>query len=89
MRGWASLAAGLLVLASAAPALACINDREVNKSEREFKSTYNGDTPRGEPVPGYTPPAEDKGERIALLGGGSVLLLGACAVCLRKTARPS
>jgi hypothetical protein len=76
----------LALLASAAPrALACINDREVNRAEREFKSQY-------QPTAAPTPPAVSPGSRdsvlpIAFLAGGAVLLLAATATVLTPRKR--
>jgi hypothetical protein len=68
----------LALLAAALPARACINDREVKRSEREFKSQYQ--QPAGQPS--YEPPAEGRGESVAYVGWGSVLLLGSAVTVL-------
>jgi hypothetical protein len=77
--------AGLVLLAAGSPAPACINDSEVDKAEREFKSSYEKNTPRGTPAPDYAPPPKDRGLPLAFLGTGSVLLAGAAVVCFKKT----
>ena len=74
-----------MVLAIAVPAFACINDREVNAKEREFKSQYQESTPSVAPTPNYSPGGQDKLIPIAALGTGSLLLVGAGIVCLRRT----
>jgi hypothetical protein len=80
------LAALLSLSAFGTPVRACINDREVAQAEREFKSQYM------QPAPSYNPssqPPEGRGMSLALLGGGTVLLLGAAAVAFgpRKSRR--
>jgi hypothetical protein len=65
-------------------ASACINDREVNAKEREFKSQYQENTPRRAPEPWYSPPSEQKLVPFAALGTGSVLLIGAGVFCLKR-----
>jgi hypothetical protein len=74
----------LLLAAFASPVLACINDREVNRSEREFKSQYMTPTPTSEPS---TPPSQDSWTPFALLGGGAVLLVGATVTTFKQTRR--
>jgi hypothetical protein len=68
----------------ATPASACINDREVGKAEREFKSSYMGNTPNGQTVPAESSPGEDSTKPIAFLSIGSVLLVGAFVVTLKR-----
>jgi hypothetical protein len=82
-----AMSAGLLALSAACPARACINDRDVNRSEREFKSSYQDRQPAGEPAPQYTPPAPDQTRPFAMLGAGSALLVGAAVITLRPTRR--
>ena len=65
-------------------ASACINDREVNAKEREFKSQYQENTPRRAPEPWYSPPSEQKLVPFAILGTGSALLTGAGVFCLKR-----
>jgi hypothetical protein len=77
--------ASLLLFSAVPPARACVNDREVDRAEREFKSQYNGKPLRGEPAPEYAPPPAREGGPLAWLGGGSLLLAGACLVCFRRT----
>ena len=80
------LLACVLVLAATGTASACINDSEVDRSEREFKSSYNERSPRGEPAPEYSPGGEPTGP-LAFLGLGSALLAGACAMSLLRPGR--
>jgi hypothetical protein len=74
----------LLLAAIASPVLACINDREVNRSEREFKSQYMAPTPMSVPV---TQPSQDSWMPFAFLGGGAVLLVGATVTTIKQTRR--
>ncbi len=63
----------LIVLAS--PAVACLNDVVLPSHEREFRSQYKRSTPPTPAVePGY--PAGSS----LLLGGGTLLLIGAVGV---------
>jgi hypothetical protein len=66
--------AALLVLAPAAPA--CINDRDIVRSEQEFKSRYQEQQPQpapsSEPAPGRL--------AASLVLTGAVLMLGAVVV---------
>jgi hypothetical protein len=77
-----SVAALLTILAIAAPASACINDREVDRHEREFKSNYL------DPIlPGSLSPEAEPAVRPLAYGGlGAALLLGAFFVRSRKSA---
>jgi len=77
----------LMLLAAALPARACINDREVNRAEREFKSQYRQTAPTGQPAPS-PPQSRDSALPLAFLGGGAVLLLGATATVLKPRKRP-
>jgi hypothetical protein len=75
----------LALLGSAAlPARACINDREVNRAEREFKSQYLAPTPPTSDPSG----TQAKPIPIAFLAAG-VLLLGATAVILNPRKPPT
>jgi hypothetical protein len=74
----------LLLAAHATPVRACINDREVNRSEREFKSQYMTPTPMSEPA---TPPPQDSWTPFALLGGGAILLVGATVTTIKLPRR--
>jgi hypothetical protein len=78
--------ASLCLLAAAGSARACINDSEVDRSEREFKSQYNTSPLRGEPAPEYTPPVADSKGPLVWLAGGSLLFVGACVLCFRRPA---
>jgi hypothetical protein len=81
------LAALVLLAAAALPAQACINDREVDRTEREFKSHYLETAPVTQPAPNPSG-TEQKALPIAFLGGGGILLLGATASVLRLRKRP-
>jgi hypothetical protein len=62
-----------------------MNDRESNKSEKEFKSNYID-----KPVQPVSPPPSDN--NLLVIGGttaGTSLLLGACAVGFFLTRRPN
>jgi hypothetical protein len=67
-------------------ASACINDRESNQSEKEFKSNYID-----KPVQPASPAPTDN-NNLLVIGGttaGTSLLLGACAVGFFLTRRPN
>jgi hypothetical protein len=77
------LMAVLALAVSVSAASACINDRETNKAEREFKSTYE----KAPAAPEYQPPPADNGkEKLITLGGGlgAGLLAGAVIIGLRR-----
>ncbi len=76
------LSALVILAAVALPAWACINDREVNRAEREFKSQYRQTVPTGQPA-AYPSAPQESTLPLAFLGGGTVLLLGATATILR------
>ncbi len=72
------LAAAVLVGLCALPARACINDREVNNAEREFKSHYVDPTPAESSPPAG--PVTSAGEQLKFYGPltlGGLLLVGA------------
>jgi hypothetical protein len=77
---WLLAAVTLAVAASAAAA--CINDREVEKHEREFKSQY-----QLSPKPPESPASpEDAGALpLAAAGGGLLLLTAAAVIAGRST----
>lgn len=81
------LTALMLLGATALPAQACINDREVNRAEREFKSQYLKPAPATQPAPD---PSGIQGQAlpITFLGSGGLLLLGAMATVLNLHKRP-
>jgi hypothetical protein len=72
------LLAGIIIAISAAGARACINDREINKAEREFKSSYPS-VPSAESISPdeLTPRLGPRIARIVALGMGAGLLLAA------------
>ena len=70
--------------AAALPAAACINDREIERKEREFKSHYLDNQQRPSPVQETAPTNEQKLLPYAALGAGSFLLVGAAVVCMRQ-----
>jgi hypothetical protein len=74
----------LLVSVASLPVSACINDRDVGPKEREFKSHYQDNQPRPNPVQEISPTTEQKLVPYAALGAGSFLLVGAAVVCMRK-----
>ncbi len=77
------LVAVLALVVHVSTASACLNDREINKAEREFKSTYD----KAPPAPEYQPPPPDTGkEKLITLGGGigAGLLAGAVVIGLRR-----
>jgi hypothetical protein len=80
------LSALMLLVAFALPAQACINDRDVNRAEREFKSQYLQPAPATQPVRDPSGPWENA-LPIAFLGGG-VLLLGATTMVLNPRKHP-
>jgi hypothetical protein len=84
------LSALFLLAAAALPARACINDSEVKRAEREFKSQYlQQPSPGMQPVP-ESPRPQGNGWSVVFLGGGTVLLLGAAVTVLnlpRRSAR--
>jgi hypothetical protein len=84
-RHFSGLALSLLLLGvGAMPAWACINDREIERKEREFKSHYQDNQQRPNPVQETAPTSEQKLLPYAALGAGSFLLVGAAVVCMRK-----
>lgn len=74
----------LSVLALAAPASACINDREIDNAEREFKSSYPDAVVPEVPPESVQPPGYD---RFVVGGLGALLLAGAMVVATRRPAR--
>jgi hypothetical protein len=66
---------------SAAPA--CINDREVGNSEREFKSNYQPDYPE-QPTLQSPDSGRDQLMAFGATGLGSVLLIGATVITLKR-----
>jgi hypothetical protein len=77
MRG---LIAATIFALSTSAASACINDREVDSREREFKSHYLAPRPKESP-----PSPESSNLPLAAAGGGLVLLLAAVVVAGRPT----
>jgi hypothetical protein len=73
---WFITAMALVLAASAAAA--CVNDREVNAHEREFKSNYM--TPR----PAESPSPESSDMPWAAAGGGLLLLTAAAVIAGRS-----
>ena len=70
-------------------ALACINDREVEKHEREFKSSYpvpaTGSSPTTDPT--YDPPNSHNRLLAGMGFGGATLLGGVLLLSLVKVIR--
>ncbi|HEY7159449.1 MAG TPA: hypothetical protein VH575_36220 [Gemmataceae bacterium] len=81
-----SLVSGLVVTMSSLSARACINDREVNNAEREFKSQYQekpvSESPASEPSP---PSTSDQFKEYGPLALGGVLLVGAMVQVRRRS----
>jgi hypothetical protein len=81
-----SVCSALALLLSAAPASACLNDREVERAEREFRSQYG--TPASPEAPA---PASDSSEEqvklYAPLTIGGLLLVGAFVQTARQRDR--
>ena len=75
---WLLASALAVLVASAAPA--CINDREVETHEREFKSQYLAPQPYQSP----DPPRDAGGWPLAAAGGGLILLAGAAVIAGRS-----
>ena len=65
--------AALALVGLAGPALACINDAELPKYEREFRSQYRG---AGAPPESPSTPVN----QYLMIGGGAALLMGAAVV---------
>jgi hypothetical protein len=73
-----------LLGAFALPTSACINDREVNTKQREFKSQYHEDAPQYTPEPLYSPSTTEKLLSFVAVAAGSVMLTSACVFCLKR-----
>ncbi|HEY1376351.1 MAG TPA: hypothetical protein VGF55_06130 [Gemmataceae bacterium] len=73
---WLITAVALVLVASAAAA--CINDREVESHEREFKSQYLAPRPQESPSP------QETNLPLAAAGGGLLLLTAAAVVAGRS-----
>jgi len=74
---------GMLMIILTGSAAACINDREVANSEREFKSHYKTNY---QEQPSIESPEHLKNQLLAYgaTGLGSVLLLGSVVVTLKR-----
>jgi hypothetical protein len=70
------LLAGVLLLAAAGPAGACINDVELPSHEREFRSQYGG------PVAPPSPEPAGRAGVALLAGAGAVMLVAGFALAL-------
>lgn len=81
---WLTLSTLLSVLALAAPASACLWDREIDNAEREFKSSYPEAVVPEVPPESVQPPGYD---RFAVGGLGALLLGGAMVVATRRPGR--
>lgn len=80
-----SLSALVVLMSLAGPAAACLNDREIDSAEREFKSNYQE---KAAPSPSPAQPSSD--DRLLVWGGagaGSVLLVGALVLGLTMPRR--
>lgn len=79
-----SLVSGLVMAMSNLPIRACINDREANNAEREFKSQYR-ENPTSEPaVPSPDSTTDQLKEHGPLVLGGA-LLIGAMMQVRRRS----
>jgi hypothetical protein len=80
------LMSGLVVAVGSLSARACINDREVNNAEREFKSQYQekpaSESPASEPS---SPSTSDQLKEYGPLALGGVLLVGAMVQVRRRS----
>jgi hypothetical protein len=78
------IVASVALLVPTSLASACINDRESEKSEKEFKSRYIE-------VPAPTPQSEPAPSDNSLVYGGTTLGVGllvcACALCVTASRR--
>jgi hypothetical protein len=81
------LAALLVLGVGALPARACINDREIGRAEREFKSQYLQQAPAYDPNV-ETALAQGPVASIIFFGAGAVLLLGSTLSALTLPNRP-
>ena len=82
MRQLMSFAVAFYLLAFAGSAIACINDREVQNAEREFKSNYL-EAPPGQLSPGESGPGDSSGP-VAVVAG-ALSLAGAVTLGIVKT----
>jgi hypothetical protein len=80
---WCGFLASTFLALYAGSSFACIWDREVTNSEREFKSHYNSDYQ--EPPAIESPePLEDRLLAFGASGLGSALLIGSVVVTLKR-----
>jgi hypothetical protein len=79
-----SLLSGLVIAWSSLSVRACINDREVNNAEREFKSQYQ-EKPSSEPPVPSPPSASDSFKEYGPLALGGALLVGAMVQVRRRS----
>jgi len=79
-----ALCSTLVVLAGVRPALACINDREVESAEREFRSAYPTPAPVSPAPPPPSPSLQDQIKLYAPLTMGGLLLVGAIVQTVRR-----
>jgi hypothetical protein len=81
-----SLVSGLVVALSSLSARACINDREVNNAEREFKSQYQEKPATESTVPAPSPVSTtDQLKEYGPLALGGALLVGAMVQVRRRS----
>ena len=74
------LITAMVLALSASAAAACVNDREVDSQEREFKSHYLA------PRPAEPQPSSDSSNLPLAAAGGGLLLLTAAAVIAGRSA---
>lgn len=83
-----SLFSSLLVALSTLPAHACINDREANNAEREFKSQYQEKIASEPPVSvPLSPSTTDQLKEHGPLVLGGMLLIGSMVQVRRRSKR--
>ena len=73
------LACGFCLAILAGSASACINDKELPRHEREFRSNY-----KGQPAPSPKPEAPASPDYRPIQGGGAALLVAALGVVLYR-----
>ena len=77
---WLILNLTLAILLLPTAAFACLNDREVEATEKEFKSTY-----MEQQAPPASPGYQEPDNKLWVLGGSGLLLLGgALTIGLRR-----
>jgi hypothetical protein len=80
----------VLLLTFVSPVQACINDREVQAYEREFKSNYieKSAAQPASPDESISPPADESYRRVVMTTGVILLASAAALGFVRKTRQP-